>query len=139
MENPDHPEGKPSLWLMHSIQSILKKEGVMQCKFDQCRTGLETTKPTIIAHEGIDLSQLQGLRCNHPKVEQEAPDGRKYKAAHPSPAQRWRTLEDGSRERASRALGEYTNHLSGILAQAFHKTQRGAAWLSAKLSSDTLP
>ena len=139
LENPDHPPGKPSLWLMHSIQSILKKEGVQLCKFDQCRTGLETTKPTAIAHEGLDLSELHQLRCNHPKVQQETASGEKYMAAHPSPAQRWRKRDDGKMERASRALGEYTAQLSSILAQAFHRTQRGAAWLSAELSSDTLP
>ena len=82
LENPDHPEDKPSLWLMHSIKSILKKEGVLQCKFDQCRMGLETTKPTIIAHEGIDLSALHQLRCDHLKVQQETADGKKYMADH---------------------------------------------------------
>ena len=82
LENPDHPEDKPSLWLMHSIKSILKKEGVLQRKFDQCRTGLETTKPTTIAHEGIDLSALHQLRCDHLKVQQETADGKKYMADH---------------------------------------------------------
>ena len=40
----------------------------------------ETTKPTIIAHEGIDLSALHQLRCDHLKVQQETADGKKHRA-----------------------------------------------------------
>ena len=46
LENPDHEEGKPSLWLMPSIKKILDREDVHEVNFDQCRTGLDTVKPT---------------------------------------------------------------------------------------------
>ena len=114
-ENPIHPPDKPSLWMMPSAAAILKEKGTLCADFDQCTTGLETTKPTRVAYEHISLHEIQGCKCNHPPVEQISSKGKKYYAPHPSPAQRWRTGPDGKMERASKALGEYTARLSGIL------------------------
>ena len=139
LENPKHKDDQPSLWLMPTFKQLLANATVKQVIFDQCMTGLETTKPTLIAHEGIDLSSLANLRCNHPKVQQTDSKGKTYWASHPSPAQRWRKKEDGTMERASKALGEYTPDLSLTLAQAFHKTQQGAQWLRAELGTEPLP
>ena len=139
MENPKHPDDKPSLWQVPSIEAISKKAGVNHVDFDQCRVGLETRKPTRILHQGIDLSELAGLECNHPPVEQTDSKGKKYMAPHPSPAGRWRVLPDGTKERASKALGKYTAELSILLANAFHKTQSGSKWLSAELNTEELP
>ena len=138
-ENPIHPPDKPSLWMMPSAAAILKEKGTLCADFDQCTTGLETTKPTRVAYEHISLHEIQGCKCNHPPVEQISSKGKKYYAPHPSPAQRWRTGPDGKMERASKALGQYTARLSGILAKAFHATQQGAGWLSAELSQEALP
>ena len=129
MENPKHLDDKPSLWQVPSIEAISKKAGVNHVDFDQCRVGLETRKP----------SELAGLECNHPPVEQTDSKGKKYMAPHPSPAGRWRVLPDGTKERASKALGEYTAELSILLANAFHKTQSGSKWLSAELNTEELP
>ena len=43
--------------------------------FDQCRTGLETTKPTKVLLYKARMDQLDGLRCNHPAQSFERADG----------------------------------------------------------------
>eukprot|EP00438_Fugacium_kawagutii_P015281 Skav221870 [mRNA] locus=scaffold1395:145381:146355:+ [translate_table: standard] len=139
LENPVHGEGKPAIWYMPAIKQILALDTVKQVDFDQCMLDLETTKPTKIVSEGVDLSSLDGLRCNHALQDFVDPNGRPYRAAHESAVQRWRTLPDGSQERASKALGEYTVKLCGTLAKAAHLTQKGATWLTAELNSDKLP
>ena len=70
LENPGHPPDKPSLWLMPSIQKLEAREDISKVLFDQCRTGLETVKPTKLLVKDLDLQELQGLRCNHPPVDQ---------------------------------------------------------------------
>ena len=78
LENPKHKDDQPSLWMMPSIKLLLANPTVKQIIFDQCMTGLETTKPTLIAHEGMDLSSLANLKCNHPKVQQTDAKGKTY-------------------------------------------------------------
>ena len=140
MENPKHRDDQVSIWEMPSILEILNRRGVKQVIFDQCMLGLETTKPTLIAHDLIDLNELQDKRCNHEKVKQVDAKGKEYYAAHPSAVQRWRSKGDGTQERASKALGdEYTPELSILIARAFHQLQQGESWLEAELSSEPLP
>lgn len=91
LENPDHPEGKPSLWLMPAIKKVRNLPGVKEVDFDQCRLGLETTKPTKLLLKGINLDHLRNLRCDHPVVEWSDTSGRKWNAAHQPVVQRWVT------------------------------------------------
>ena len=137
IENPDHGDHKPSLWKMPAILELFKKADG-DIKFDQCRTGLETVKPTRLLVKGLDLPELQGLRCNHEPQEFTRPDGSKYKAAHQSTVQRWITNDKGERERASKSQGEYTSQLSEVIARAFHASQAGAGWLRKELACENL-
>lgn len=138
LENPDHGSERPSLWDMPQIQDLANRKADGDTKFDQCRTGLETTKPTRLLTRGLNLSTLNGLRCNHPKVKQTRDDGTTYMAAHKSTVQRWVVNEKGERERASKSQGQYTEELSSIISRAFHATQAGAPWLGEELNREDL-
>eukprot|EP00435_Cladocopium_sp_Y103_P022468 s2001_g5.t1 len=139
IENPDHGEEKPSLWMVPAIAKLVEEKADSDVRFDQCRTGLATTKPTRLVSKGLNLEMLQGLRCNHPKQKQTRADGSTYWASHSSTVQQWVTNEEGQRERASKSQGQYTTELSSILASAFHATQRGADWLREDLAATELP
>ena len=134
MENPDHGPGKPSIWMMPSVQKLEAHPGMKAVHFDQCRTGLETTKPTKVLLYKARMDQLDGLRCNHPAQSFERADGSTYQAAHQSTVQRWVTGPDGKRERASRSQGEYTAEFSEAIAKAFHH-----AWQAGELRKEPLP
>lgn len=138
IENPDHGENRPSLWKMPAIEDLINRKADSDIRFDQCMTGLSTTKPTRFVLKGINLSELQGLRCDHKLKEFQRNDGSKYKAAHQSTVQRWITNEKGERERASKSQGEYTPQLSEAIARAFHATQAGAGWLRKELERENL-
>ncbi len=135
LENPDHPDDKPSIWKMPEIEDLCMREDVDLTGFDQCRYGLETTKPTIFMSQKMDFSDIKEVRCNHPKVEREDSNGKKYQAAHQSTVQRWVDTEQG-RQRASRSQGEYPPDLSKVIATAFHKTQLGQPWLQEDLREE---
>ena len=120
LENPDHPPGKPSLWMMPRIEDMPRWQGVDITRFDQCITGLETTKPTKLYTEKLELSALKDKRCNHEKKVWTREDGTTFEAAHNPTVQRWEQV-DGKMQRASKSQGEYTELLSKILAVAFHK------------------
>lgn len=63
IENPDHPEGKPSLWLMPRIKEIPTWTGIDEALFDQCVTGLETTKPTkLLSHRRPQQAARKEMR-----------------------------------------------------------------------------
>ena len=138
LENPDHKE-KLDLWKIPCIKKVIGNALVEKYRLDQCRFGAETTKPTIFAAFDLDLSDLRNKRCDHPIREFKRPDGTTYKAAHESLVQRWRTREDGHRERASKALGEYPANLCQriALATALVPTHRASKlW---KLRSQPIP
>lgn len=139
LENPDHGDDKPSLWLMPAIKKLLEEKADSDTRFDQCRTGLPTRKPTRLASKGIDLAKLKDLRCDHPPQQQTRADGTVYQAPHQSTVQQWVINSQGQRERASKSQGEYTPELSLILAQAFHATQAGSAWLREELATTPIP
>eukprot|EP00435_Cladocopium_sp_Y103_P025115 s2849_g6.t1 len=138
IENPDHGDNKPSLWKMPLIEDLISRKADGDVRFDQCRTGLETTKPTRLVTKGVDLSELHGQRCNHPKIQISRDDGSTYWAAHKSTVQRWITNEKGERERASKSQGQYTEEFSSIISRAFHITQAGASWLKGELDREEL-
>ena len=137
LENPDHPKDKPSIWLMPAIEELALRDDVDLVGFDQCRFGLETTKPTIFMSQKMDFSEVDELRCNHPKVEHTDAKGNKYRSAHESTVQRWIETEHG-RERASKSQGEYTVELSRAIARAFHHNQKDEAWLVEDLRDEPL-
>ena len=107
------------------MQTLAKLRNVEAVDFDQCRTGLETTKPTRLLVKRIKLDSLQGLRCNHVKKQFTRPDGSTYTAAHESTVQRWVDGPTG-RQRASKAQGEYTITLCKIIVKAFHEAKQEA-------------
>lgn len=139
VENPDHKEGKPALWLMPTMVKLIRQRADGDVRFDQCRTGLETKKPTRLVTKRMDLSELHNLRCNHPLQTIQKDDGTTYQAPHQSTVQRWITKPDGTRERASKSQGQYTLQLSETIARAFHATQAGAQWLRDELDREQLP
>ena len=137
IENPTHSGDRPELWKMPEVEQLWKTDGVKSYRFDQCRMGCETAKPTIFLARGLDFSHLDGKRCNHPKKTWKRADGSTYTAAHESPVQRWREGAAG-RERASKALGEYSSKLSACIAHVVHQTQGQAGWLAQELEQEEL-
>ena len=139
LENPDHGEDRPSLWHMPSISTLAENGATMEVKFDQCRLGLSTTKPTKLLLYKTDLSHLHNLRCNHPVQTYQREDGSTGRGAHIPTVQRWVVNEKGERERASKSQGQYTPEFSEAIAGAFHASQAGAQWLKDELGSEELP
>ena len=139
MENPDHPPGKPSIWLIPYVQELEEKSAEDTVKFDQCRTGLATTKPTKLLTKGINLRYLNEIRCDHDLQEFKRADGSVYKARHEPTVQRWSVNEKGALERASKSQGQYTAEFSMMIAKAFHETQEGKGWLRQMLGQEGLP
>eukprot|EP00435_Cladocopium_sp_Y103_P054492 s1011_g17.t1 len=139
VENPDHGEDKPSLWHMPNIAALFDGYSDQDIRFDQCRLGLETTKPTRLMLSRLNLSHLNNLRCNHPVQTYQRPDGSTGRGPHVPTVQRWVTNEEGKQERASKSQGQYTSELSEAIAAAFHATQAGADWLKAELREEEVP
>ena len=107
LENPDHDE-KLDFWKTKWGQAVDKHALVDKAKFDQCMFDAKVTKPTRIAHFGMDLSKLKGVRCRHEPLTWTKPRWVcQYMAKHESLVQRWRTNDQGLQERASKALGAY--------------------------------
>lgn len=138
LENPDHPEDKPSLWMMPAIKKVRQIQGAKEINFDQCRTGLDTTKPTKLLVKGLNLDHLRNLRCDHPKVQWSDTSGAGWQAAHRPVVQRWITNPDGTRERASKSQGEYTTVLCRFIAKAMHEAV-DKSWLTEALRTEELP
>lgn len=136
IENPKHPKEKPQLWYMPLIKNLAKLRAVEEIDFDQCRTGLDTTKPTRLLVKRLNLDELKGLRCNHEVQTFKKPDGTEYRSAHESTVQRWVEGPKG-RERASKSQGEYTEELCKVLARAFHATA-DPQWLKGELQMEPL-
>ncbi|CAL1165921.1 unnamed protein product, partial [Cladocopium goreaui] len=119
IENPDHKE-KLDMWKTSWFKEMTGHALVEKALFDQCQFGAETTKPTRIQTDSLPLGQIKGRRCNHPPREWTRPNGETYVSPHESLVQRWRTVR-GEKERASKALGEYTPALNKALAEAMEK------------------
>ena len=110
---------------------------VDKAKFDQCDA--EVTKPTKIAHFGMDLSVLKGVRCGHEPRTWTKPDGSEYVAKHESLVQRWRTNDQGIQERASKALGAYPPKLCSIIAGAMVGTDLPRPNRLRKMQTEEIP
>ena len=133
---PGTPTGKTVVVVDAPIKEIPQWQGVDTTRFDQCITGLETTKPTQLCTEKLDLSALKNKRCNHEKQVWTRDDGTTFQAAHNPTVQRWVEV-DGKRQRASKSQGEYTPLLSKILAVAFHRNIDDQ-WKMDQLSKELL-
>ena len=137
-ENPDHGEEKVSMWRMPKVKKLRDSKVTNEFNFDQCRTDLDTVKPTKFLVHKLDFSELEGLRCDHPKKKFKRADGTEYWASHETALQRWVTGPTGKLERASRAQGGYTQRLCGIIAKAIHKTA-SEGWRRKELDKEQLP
>ena len=138
MENPDHGE-KLDVWKTPVIRRLLEDSSIKTVHFDQCRFGAETTKPTTLASYKLDLAQVNNLRCDHPLKDFTSPKGLVYRAAHESLVQRWRVSPSGTKERASRALGEYPPRLNRLLAESMGKIDRPRVQRLARLRAEPIP
>ncbi len=106
LENPE-PIRDVSLWLMPNVREVAGLRGVRHADFDQCMMGCETTKPTRLLYYLVSHANLNNLRCDHPKREWKDSEGKTYEAPHESVKRRFRRTEDGRKEFASKALGNY--------------------------------
>ena len=73
---------KADFWKTTWGTSVEKHALVEKAAFDQCMFGEEVPKPTKIAHFGLDLSQLKGIRCTHQNRTWLNADGSQYQAKH---------------------------------------------------------
>ena len=67
IENPA-PAGPVSLFHLPEYLTLAALPGVRHAEFDQCRYGAQSAKPTRILYSGIDLSNMDGRTCDHPRV-----------------------------------------------------------------------
>lgn len=138
IENPDHRE-KMDLWKTTPIKKVVNTANVDKARFDQCTFGAEVTKPTILASYMMDLSKIHGRNCQHPVKTFKKEDGSEYRAKHESLVQRWRQKEDGARERASKALGEYPPALCKAIARATYFVETDRAVKLRDMHAEKLP
>ena len=117
IENPDHKD-KLDLWKTTPLKFLVREFNVWITEFDPCRFGAEVRKPTKLMSFHMNFWGIGDLRCNHPVQQWTRTDGSTYKAPHESLVQRWRTNDEGKKERASKALAEYPPQLNYALAQA---------------------
>ena len=64
-ENPEPVQGHATAFDFDELRAAAALPGVATICFDQCRLGAETAKPTRLLAWGMDLSGIQGLRCDH--------------------------------------------------------------------------
>ncbi|CAK9001905.1 Uncharacterized protein SCF082_LOCUS7108, partial [Durusdinium trenchii] len=117
IENPDHKD-KLDLWKTTPLKFLVREFNVWITEFDPCRFGAEVRKPTKLMSFHMNFWGIGDLRCNHPVQQWTRTDGSTYKAPHESLVQRWRTNDEGKKERASKALAGYPPQLNYALAQA---------------------
>ena len=113
LENPVHGDDRPEMWQMPLIRQLSQLDRTAEAKFDQCRFGLSTVKPTKVlysAHaKGFDA--LRGLLCDHPRGAHTSVAGQREQGA--SGAQ-W----------ASKGQGEYTPHFAQVVAHCLYQGYR---------------
>ena len=138
LENPDHGE-KLDFWKTKWGDKVAKHGLVEKASFDQCMFDAEVTKPTKIAHFGMDLSKLKDVRCRHQPTKWTDQEGKEYTAKHESLVQRWRTNDEGVRERASKALGAYPARLCRIIAEAMVGIDQSRPNRLRKMRAEVIP
>ena len=138
MENPE-PLNEVSIFKMPEIKGVSQLKDVGVANFDQCRFGCEAKKPTRLLCYGVDYSELDRKRCDHPMREFVDAKGVPYQAPHERVAQRMREKPDGTSEFASKALGNYSPDLCKALAEAVAKVKSRRADAAMELRSQPVP
>ena len=138
MENPDHKE-KLDIWKTSWFEKFTRHGLTNEVFFDQCMLGAEVTKPTKFIYFKMDFDDLTELRCNHEPKEWVRQDGSKYQAPHESLVQRWRTNEEGVRERASKRLAEYPQWPNKRIAMAMLHSRMERPERLRKLLKERIP
>ena len=82
VEQPEPWGSAVSMFGFDSFERLLR-DGAKTVAFDQCPYGAPCKKPTVVMFKGGDFEELE-VRCDHPSVEQQNPDGSTYWAPHPS-------------------------------------------------------
>ena len=138
MENPE-PQNEVTIFNKFEVKDVRKMQGVKDVNLDQCRFGGENAKPTRLMHHKVDYSTLDEVRCNHPKQTFTDQQGKTYEASHERLAQRKRTKADGSKEFASKALGQYPEEFCRALASCISKVDTERAAAARELHTGQIP
>ena len=138
LENPE-PIRDVSLWLMPNVREVANLRGVRHADFDQCMMGCETTKPTRLLYHLISHSNLNNLRCDHPKRTWTDSEGKSYEAPHERVKHRFKRTEDGRKEFASKALGNYHEIFCKELAMNIAEVKMPRAKKAAELLAMPAP
>lgn len=138
LENPE-PIRDVSLWRMPNIQEVTQLRGVRHADLDQCMVGCETTKPTRLLYYLVTHANLNNLRCDHPKREWKDSEGKSYWAPHERVKHRFRVREDGKKEFASKALGNYHQIFCEELAKNIAEVKMPRAKKAAELLAMPAP
>lgn len=136
LENPE-PQNEVTIFNTPVMAPFMKRKETSVANFDQCRYGCESTKPTRLLAYLLDVSAVDGVRCNHPKKEWVDAKGKKYQASHERVAGRKRKLEGGRTEHASKALAHYPPGLCVALASMAYKVKTTRAKQLRKLERGT--
>ena len=111
-EQPEPVDGKPSAFTSPPVVQLIKETGAKIARFDQCRFGAETTKPTAVLYSRGVFCILRE-RCNHPKRSWPLPDGSNHRGPHP----RLWGLRTPDGQWATKKAAEYTSEFSAALAK----------------------
>eukprot|EP00974_Lingulodinium_polyedra_P093838 9092872-Lingulodinium_polyedra.AAC.1 len=67
LEHPADPgrHPLPSIWATAEWRGLARDAGLRLVRFDQCRLGAPSRKPTGLAASAAGLSAFEGLRCDH--------------------------------------------------------------------------
>ncbi|CAE7389540.1 Eef2k [Symbiodinium natans] len=101
LENPAADGDNPSLWEAPLIRRLAQLDRVVTVNFDRCRLGHATRGPTqLLVADHVNFLDLHGLTCNH------SVNAHKEKAS------------------PTKQRGEYTPHLSQVVANALYQGYR---------------
>lgn len=64
-EQPQPTKGTAHMHDLREVSALLGLKGVEVTDLDQCMVGAQSVKPTSLVGHLVDLSALQGVRCDH--------------------------------------------------------------------------
>lgn len=138
MENPE-PIKEVTIFKMKAILGVASLRGVSHADFDQCCFGCSATKPTRLMGYDVDLSHVNGKRCNHEVKTFHDKEGKEYRAAHERVAQRKVQGPGGQWEYASKSLGNYPAEFCEVIAKALASCRGERPEGAARLLREKLP
>eukprot|EP00435_Cladocopium_sp_Y103_P061979 s140_g23.t1 len=130
---------KLDFWKTSWGAAVEKHALVDKVVFDQCMFGADTAKPTKIAHFGLDLAELSGIRCTHNNRTWTSPDSTPYLAKHKCMSLTWRANDKGHMIRASSASGPFPAELCRVLAKAMVNIDQPRPSRLLKMRTEALP